>query len=127
MIKTNSPFSQVIKQGKIIGIRGSTAQGELLEVDGTSTFVVPFALGFTGDLAQQNTSAGFLKFNATFECHNCNILTKNMGNLDFDIIQHGCYYFPTVFDWQKAFDMTKTRALAYIRARGIHFTHPAIQ
>ena len=127
MIKTISLASQVMEQGKIMGICGSTTQRELLQVDRTPIFVVAFALGFTGDLAQQNTSAGFLKFNATFGCRNCNILTKNMGNLDFDIIHDGLYHFPTVFDRQKASDMTKTRALAYTRARGMHLTQSAIQ
>jgi hypothetical protein len=115
-----------MEKGKLMGVRAATASGEL-KVDTTPTFVVVFALGFTGDLAQQNTSAGFLKFNAAFGCRNCNILTKNMGDLDFDIIRNGRFHFPTVFDRQQASNMPKTKALTFTRARGMHLSQPAIQ
>ena len=128
MINTISPASLAMERGKIMNIRASSPMAsQWLNDDRKRTFVVAFALGFTGDLAQQNTSAGFLKFNATSGCRNCKILTKNMGDLTFNIINHGRYHFPTVFERQKALKMPKTRGVTYTRARGMHLLEPAIQ
>ena len=126
MINTIGPAARAMEQGKRMDIRTSTASG-ILNVKTAPTFVVGFALGFTGDLAEQNTSAGFLKFNATVGGRNCNILTKNMGNLDFDIIHNGRFHFLTEFDRQKALNMPKSKGLMYTRSRGMHLNQPAIQ
>ncbi|KAH0612078.1 uncharacterized protein H6S33_010130 [Morchella sextelata] len=83
-------------------------------------FVSSFALGYLGDMPQQNECAGFLRQNAAFGCRSCLIPSKEYGNLDYDITKRGRYHHVTLDIRTKASDMPPTRRKAHLRALGIN-------
>jgi hypothetical protein len=82
--------------------------------------VSSFALGYLGDMPQQNDCAGFLRQNAAFGCRSCTIPSKEYGNLDYDIDKRGRYHYLTLDIRAKASDMAPTRRKAVLRNMGIN-------
>ncbi|KAI5840829.1 hypothetical protein DFP73DRAFT_482296 [Morchella snyderi] len=82
--------------------------------------VSSFALGYLGDMPQQNECAGFLRQNAAFGCRSCTIPSKEYGNLDYDIDKRGRYHNLTLDIRAKASDMAPTRGKALLRNMGIN-------
>lgn len=82
--------------------------------------VSSFAIGYLGDMPQQNECAGFLRQNAAFGCRSCTIPSKEYGNLDYDIVKRGRYHHLTLDIRAKASDMAPTRRKALLRNMGIN-------
>lgn len=66
-------------------------KGIILEVgpNREKRFVAFFAMGYFGDMPQQQGGAGFLRQNATYGCRCCVIPKDAKANLEYDILSNG--------------------------------------
>ena len=84
-------------------------QGLQLTINGQQKFVCAYTLAFIGDMPQQQENAGFKRSTAKLGCRFCLIPQKDQGNLRYDSVWNGRYYFETMRLRSKA-DAQKSKA-----------------
>jgi hypothetical protein len=67
-----------------------------LKVNGEATTVMMFVLAYTGDMPQQAANGGFLSHRGIIGCRTCYCPQENRGNLSYDIVSNGRYYYETL-------------------------------
>lgn len=72
-------------------------------------FVSFFAMGYLGDMPQQQDGAGFLRQNATYGCRCCVIPKDLKGDLQYDVVSNGRYHHEVVLARNKAANMRGTK------------------
>ena len=127
LIAIIGPGFAALEKGVKMNIRISSTTANTLSTERQSVLVSGFIMGFTGDMVQHHESAGFLRHNAAYGCRVCHIPTKQMGNLNFDIVTHGRYHHQVNLIRENAGGMSTSAGRTYLRKFSMGLDVPAVQ
>lgn len=102
--------------------------GKWVDIDGEAVVLNVNVLAFTGDMPQQAANTGSLAHQAVVGCRSCYCRKENRGDLYFDVVGNGRYYFDIMLKRQQALQITgQSSQESYLRSFGLRASQSPLQ